>query len=35
MSFKAANWTVGFSYLVSEITLKLFVIEAKVSLIKY
>ena len=35
MSYKAANWTVAFSYLVFEITLKLFVIEAESSLIKY
>ena len=35
MSYKAASWTVIFSYLVSEVTLKLFVIEAEVSLIKY
>ena len=34
-SYKAASNTVVFSYLVSEITLKLFVIEAEVSLIKY
>ena len=35
MSYKAASWTVIFSYLVSEIALKLFVIEAEASLIKY
>ena len=33
-SYKAASWTIVFSYLVSEITLTLFVIEAEVSLIK-